>query len=96
MSDTTATADRPVRRVLYVAKTHLDVGFTDTAAAVRQRYLDDFFPRALLVSEELRAAGGPAALRWTTGSWILTEALEAADAAQRRRLESAIEHGDLC
>ncbi|MFN7148683.1 MAG: DUF5054 domain-containing protein [Microthrixaceae bacterium] len=86
----------PVRRVLYVAKTHLDVGFTDRAAVVRQRYLDDFFPRAVQVSEQLRAAGGPAALRWTTGSWILSEALDAADAAQRRRLEAAIEQGALC
>ncbi len=85
----------PVRRVLYVSKTHLDVGFTDLAAAVRRRYLDDFFPRALSVAEELRRRGGPARLRWTTGSWILTEALDAADTTQRHRLESAIEHGDL-
>lgn len=86
----------PVRRVLYVAKTHLDVGFTDLAAGVRRRYLDDFFPRAMQVAEELRARGGTARLRWTTGSWILTEALDAADAAGRRRLEAAIDRGDLC
>lgn len=85
-----------VREVLYVAKTHLDVGFTDLASAVRQRYLEEFFPRAMAVAEELRAAGGPARLRWTTGSWILTEALEAASGDHLGRLESAIEHGDLC
>lgn len=88
--------DAGIRRVLYVAKTHLDVGFTDRASVVRRRYLDDFFPRAVQVGEQLRAAGGPAALRWTTGSWILTEALDAADTTQRRRLESAIEQGALC
>ena len=85
-----------MRRVLYVAKTHLDVGFTDLAASVRQRYLDEFFPRAMQVAEELRSAGGAARLRWTTGSWILSEALHAADHEQRRRLEAAIDHGDLC
>jgi len=88
--------DTEVRVVLHVAKTHLDVGFTDLAAAVRRRYLDDFFPRALEVAEQLRACGGPARLRWTTGSWILTEALDAADPRQRRRLDTAIEQGDLC
>ena len=94
---TSAGADEQrVRRVLYVAKTHLDVGFTDLASVVRRRYLEDFFPRAMQVAEQLRAEGGPARLRWTTGSWILTEALAAADPSQRRRLESAIEHGDLC
>lgn len=85
-----------IRRVLVVSKTHLDVGFTDTAAAVRRRYLDEFFPRAMAVAEQLRAEGGPARLRWTTGSWILSEALEEADTAGRRRLERAIDEGDLC
>ena len=47
------------------------------------------------VAEELRRGGGTERLRWTTGSWILSEALDAADSAQRRRLESAIDHGDL-
>jgi hypothetical protein len=85
----------PVDRVLVVSKTHLDVGFTDVAAAVRDRYLVDFFPRAIAVGRELRALGGPERLCWTTGSWILHEALEAADAAQRADLEHAVEVGDL-
>ncbi len=91
-----AVSDVPVRQVLYIAKTHLDVGFTATASQVRQRYLDDFFPRAMRVADELRDRDPTARLRWTTGSWILTEALEAADASHRRRLERAIEQGDLC
>ena len=90
-----SVADSAVRRVLYVAKTHLDVGFTATARQVRQRYLDDFFPRAIRVAAELRDSEPTARLRWTTGSWILTEALEAADPSHRRRLEEAIEQGAL-
>ena len=85
-----------MERVLLVSKTHLDVGFTDTAAGVRRRYLDDFFPRAIATAAELRAAGGRARLRWTTGSWILTEALEAADRTGRRRIEDAVARGELC
>jgi hypothetical protein len=85
-----------VRRVLHVAKTHLDVGFTDLAEVVRRRYLDEFFPRAIDVARELRVRGGPARLRWTTGSWILTEALDAADARHRAQLIEAIERGELC
>ena len=88
--------DPEVRRVLVVAKTHLDVGFTDLAERVRRRYLDDFFPRAMAVAAELRESGGPERLRWTTGSWILSEALEAASPERRRRLDAAIEAGDLC
>lgn len=79
-----------------MSKTHLDVGFTAPAHAVRRRYLDEFFPRAVAVAAELRARGGPARMRWTTGSWILSEALAAADRSHRRELELAIEAGDLC
>jgi hypothetical protein len=89
-------ASGPVERVLVVSKTHLDVGFTDLAAVVRRRYLDAFFPRAMQVAAELRARGGPERLRWTTGAWILTEALDAADPTGLRELEAAIEAGDLC
>ncbi len=88
--------ERAIERVLVVSKTHLDVGFTDLAELVRRRYLEDFFPRALAAAEELRARGGPERLRWTTGSWILTEALEAAGRQQRARLDAAIEAGELC
>ena len=88
--------DTRVATVLVVSKTHLDVGFTGTAAQVRARYLDEYFPRAMAVAERLRDRGGPERFRWTTGSWILSEALEAADRAGRADLEQAIEHGDLC
>ena len=91
-----AAADARVATVLVVSKTHLDVGFTGTAAQVRARYLDEYFPRAMAVAARLRDRGGPERFRWTTGSWILTEALEAADRARRADLEQAIEHGDLC
>ncbi len=90
------SVDPDVGRVLVVSKTHLDVGFTDTAAGVSRRYLDEFFPRAIATAAELRAAGGQPRLRWTTGSWILTEALGAASGSDRRRIEEAVEHGDLC
>ena len=66
-----------VTLVLAVFKTHLDVGFTDFAHVVRQRYLDEFFPRAIAVASALREREGTEHFRWTTGSWILSEALDA-------------------
>lgn len=87
--------ESPITEVLYVAKTHLDVGFTATGAAVRDRYLTEFFPAAIDVATQLRAEGGPARLRWTTGAWILLEALEASSGEERARLERAVIEGDL-
>lgn len=82
-----------------VAKTHLDLGFTALAEEVSQRYVDDFFPRAIAVADELRtrsSAVDAPRLVWTTGSWVLREALERRGTGdQRAAVAAAVERGDL-
>jgi hypothetical protein len=86
----------PVPMTMHVVfKTHLDVGFTDFAAAVKRRYFDEYLPRALSVARGLREAGGRDRMIWTTGSWLLYEYLEHADAGQRRTAEEGILAGDV-
>jgi Domain of unknown function (DUF5054) len=87
--------ETPLRRVHLVFKTHLDLGFTDLAARVVDRYVEDFIPRALALSRELREGGGPDGFVWTTGSWIVHEYLERSGPAERRAMEAAIEAGDM-
>ncbi len=93
-----------VDRVHVVFKTHLDVGFSDLAATVVARYMDEHIPNAIALAEQLRrrreaatpdtdeAADG---FIWTTGSWLIYEYLEQADAAGRRRMEDAIARGEV-
>jgi hypothetical protein len=78
-----------------VFKTHLDIGFTDFARNVVASYFDDFIPRALAVTEELRQSGDAASFRWTTGAWLIYEYLEQATPAQCAQLERAIQAGDI-
>lgn len=79
-----------------VAKTHLDLGFTGLAAEVVDRYVERFFPAAIAAARQLRLADSPLRLVWTTGSWILREALERAGTERSRaEVADAIEHGDL-
>ncbi|HWJ98972.1 MAG TPA: hypothetical protein VNQ33_12485, partial [Acidimicrobiales bacterium] len=85
----------PIRVVHLVAKTHLDLGFTALAAEVEQQYLEEFFPRAVAVADELRQRGGSEHLVWTTGSWIVHRALRQADAARAAAVRSAIRTGAL-
>jgi hypothetical protein len=82
-------------RMHVVFKTHLDVGYTDFAAAVKRRYFDLYIPRALDVARELRQAGDADRFIWTTGSWILYEYLEQADGAALKLAEEGILAGDL-
>ncbi|MFF2494275.1 DUF5054 domain-containing protein [Agromyces sp. NPDC058064] len=76
-----------------VFKTHLDLGFTDTAANVTDRYVHEYLPRAIALAEELERRGGRARFIWTTGSWLIHEALRLGSPDERAALERAIRAG---
>lgn len=46
--------DGHVTEVIVISKTHMDVGFTDLASNVRERYLRQFFPTAIATAIELQ------------------------------------------
>lgn len=83
------------RKIHIIFKTHLDVGFTDYAASIRKRYFDHFIPDALALARRRREADDPNRFIWTTGSWLIFEYLESADAGARAEMEAAILAGDI-
>lgn len=87
-------APSEISLVLVVFKCHLDVGFTNTQAAVMRQYFDIHFPNAMERAAAMRRSGSDRYV-WTTGSWMLWEYLEQASTEQRRRIEDAIAVGDL-
>jgi len=84
-----------VEKVYVVFKTHLDVGFTDFPSVVAERYVSNFIPKALDVSERLYAEGAKEKYVWTTGSWLVWKYLQTASPQAVKRLEAAIERGDI-
>ena len=82
------------RKVHLVFKTHLDVGFTDYAVSVRQKYHDHFIPMAIRTAKHFwrENPDGPKFI-WTAGAWLIHEHLEQATPEGRRKLEDAIENG---
>jgi Domain of unknown function (DUF5054) len=90
----TAPGSAEVKRVLVAFSCHLDVGFTDTQAAVIAKYFDQYYPAALRTANALRQAGEDRYV-WSTGSWLLYEYLEHVTGAARTRAEQAIERGDM-
>lgn len=77
-----------------VFKTHLDIGFTDHAEAVRRIYHERFIPQALATAEHFHRED-PVEPRfvWTTGAWLIHDHLATGTPAQVARLEQAIERG---
>ena len=86
---------KSVKKVHLIFKTHLDVGFTNLAENVIKTYMEEFIPKALSLSENLRQTNQNDRYIWTTGSWLINEFLENADPSMRRRMENAIEKGDI-
>ena len=46
-----------IKKVIVVHKTHLDIGFTDSAAAVLDRYLNTFIPGAIATARAVNQNG---------------------------------------
>ena len=90
-----AEPNNDVKKVLVIFKTHLDVGFTDFSSVVTKRYVEEFIPKAIAVSEKLQADGSGERYVWTTGAWLVEKYRKEAPAADVARLERAIKRGDI-
>lgn len=84
-----------ISTVHVVFKTHLDLGFTDSAKRVTDRYVHEYLPRAIALSKELESRNGAARFIWTTGSWLIHEALRLGTAQEQVELEQAIKDGQV-
>lgn len=85
----------PINKILVLFKTHLDVGFTDFAGTVLQKYREEYIPGALRTARQLRESGTTERLIWTTGSFLIWDYLQTADENARREMENAIRAGDI-
>lgn len=94
-SGQTVSVNKDVQKVYVIFKTHLDVGFTDLSSSVADRYVNEFIPKAIEVSEKLEADGSGDKYVWTTGSWLIWKYLREAEEEDIRRLETAIQKGNI-
>lgn len=94
-SATSAQSEQTVRTVYVVSMCHLDIGFTDTERNVLLKYFDEYLPRAMDLAETLRRAGGEERYVWTLASWMIAQYLDQASPQDRRRMEGAIQRGDI-
>lgn len=76
-----------IKEVLLIFKTHLDIGFTDYAAPVTEKYLHQYLPAAIRTAREQENTPYP--FVWTTGTWLIEKALKEDDGT----LEAAIRDG---
>jgi len=82
-----------VNEVHVIFKTHLDVGFTDYAHKVVERYMTHFIPDAIALARRMQAEHPAEPFCWTVGSWLIYEYLRRGTPEQIRLMESAIQDG---
>ena len=83
-----------MKKVYVVSKTHLDLGFTDYARNILQKYIDIFIPSAVSLAEQINTKENKRFI-WTTGSWIIKEALNGSDEKAKEKLITALKEGNI-
>ncbi len=79
-----------IKKVFVIHKTHLDIGFTDSAEKVLERYVDTFIPGAIETAR-ICNQDGKKNFVWTVGSFLIEYYLE--HGKKPERLIQAIEDG---
>lgn len=86
--------EKIMKKLFVVSKTHLDLGFTDYAENIKNKYITNFIPSAISLSERLNKDGKKNYV-WTTGSWLIKEALECGNNQIAQMTENALRNGNI-
>jgi len=86
---TTASAQEPgpwpdLTEVIVVSKTHFDIGFTDLATKVVDRYRTSMADRALTLVDESRGLPVDQQFSWTLAGWPMSQVLWPGQTPERR------------
>ncbi|MFH1921146.1 MAG: hypothetical protein ABIP48_14855 [Planctomycetota bacterium] len=89
-------ADQKLEQVVVVFKTHFDIGYTDLARNVVERYRTSMIDKALEVCDTTRELPPEHRFIWTIPGWPMEQILWSGQTPERReRIEAAIRDGRL-
>ncbi|NOX53091.1 MAG: hypothetical protein GXP27_01355 [Planctomycetes bacterium] len=90
------TSGKQVEQVIVVFKTHFDIGYTELAREVVERYRTTMIDKALDVCDATRELPPQHRFVWTLSGWPMTQILWPGQTAERRaRIIQAIRDGRL-
>jgi hypothetical protein len=91
-----SAAERKLEEVIIVCKTHFDIGYTDLARNVVQRYRTSMIDNALRIVDESRRLPPEQRFIWTLSGWPMQQVLwPGQELARRQRVGEAIREGRL-
>jgi len=81
-----------MKKVNVIYKTHLDLGFTNLAASIMDKYFNEFIIKAIELANKVNNDTRKDFI-WTTGSWLIYHFLENANKEHKDMMERAIKKG---
>jgi hypothetical protein len=84
-----------IKKVHVIYKTHLDVGFTDLAKNVVDKYINSFIPKAIELADKVNKNKEEKNFIWTVGSWLIDEYIRRASKEEKQKLVEAIVKGNI-
>lgn len=85
--------DTAVRQIVLVFKTHFDIGYTDYAEAVVQKYSTSMMENALEIVEKNKKLPLEKQFVWTVSGWPMSQMLTQSVPAVKTKVEAALANG---
>jgi hypothetical protein len=82
-----------VEKIIFVFKTHFDIGYTDLAEAVLQKYESTLIKNALDVLDRTKGMPPEKHFVWTLPAWPMDQILKRSDGEAKKKIEDAIRNG---
>lgn len=82
-----------VQDIIVAFKTHFDIGYTDRAEAILQKYSSSMITGALEVLDRTKALPSGSRFVWTLPGWPMSEILKRCDPATRPAILNAVSEG---
>jgi hypothetical protein len=85
--------DTSVREIILVFKTHFDIGYTDYAEAVVQKYSTSMMQNAFDIIEKNKGLAPEKQFVWTVSGWPMSKMLSQSEPAVKLQVENALKDG---
>jgi alpha-mannosidase len=85
--------DTSVKEIILVFKTHFDIGYTDYAEAVVQKYSSTMMQNALDIVEKNKTLPAEKQFVWTVSGWPMEQMLQRSNSSIKSKVAQSLKNG---
>jgi len=89
----TRKPNEKIEQIIFVFKTHFDIGYTDLAERIVQKYGTSMINETLKTLDESKSLPANVQFKWTIPGWPMKEILESRSGESKKVIDDAIKEG---